>query len=475
MSDLIDAVANWKIEATREDPDRFFWQPDTFSQIEGGEVQFVLGRKGTGKTAISHRLYSKKEYNRFATKLDFKSFPFEIIYRLSDTSYSNPHQYISAWRFVILSQLARLMAGNAAIDPKVREDFNAQFGGDSESPRKLVGSQFERSFGISIASIGSIQGGQKPVVESKDWWAVLDDLEEKIRTNIDDSKYYLLFDALDEDYKDMLDAKSKDQYLSLITGLFKAADNVRQLFSDFNVFPIVFLRSDIFDLISDSDRNKWSDYSVTIDWTLESIKRLLAFRIARSTDAQAEPENFDEEWAKLFKQQNIRYRGRTQKIIEFLAVRTFMRPRDFVFYMRECARVSRDKGLKRVSRVEAFYSAPQLSNHMLRELIDEIHPLIPETDSVFEVLQRVCRFRATFPFEDFRAAFDEDKARGFLSPDYALSPEAVMRFLYYFGAVGNRTARATYFRLQRRFTDLDFDQPITIHASLYSALGVAKA
>ncbi len=474
MSTMIETVANWKIEATREDPDRYFWQPEVFSRIESGDVQFVLGRKGTGKTAISHRIHSLRSHDRFSVKLDFKSFPFEMLYRLNDPSFSNPHQYISAWKFVILSQIARLMAGNAAVDPSVREVLNQKFGGDSDVPRRLVGRQFERTFGISVAGLGSLEGGQKPLIKSEDWWSKIDDLEETIIESVDDSTYYILFDALDEDYKDMMNATSRNQYLALITGLFKAVDDVRQALSEFKVFPIVFLRDDIFDLISDSDRNKWSDYSIRIEWTLESIKRLIAFRIARSCFKNATPESFEVEWEKLFENQNIRWNQKTQTIVEFITERTFMRPRDFVFIMRESARVAKDKGMKKVSRVEAFYSAPGLSNHILRELIDEMHPVVPETDAVFEIIQRVCRQRATFPFEDFKVEFNKHVERGFLPEDYSLTPEAVMRFLYYFGVVGNRPGRTTYFRLQKRFTDLDFDQPITVHSSLYSALGVAK-
>ncbi|WP_193051488.1 hypothetical protein [Pseudoalteromonas undina] len=58
----------------------------------------------------------------------------------------------------------------------------------------------------------------------------------------------------------MLVAESHKKYTELLTSLFKAVQDVRSIFRHSNVFPIVFLRDDIYDILQDPDKGKWTDY-----------------------------------------------------------------------------------------------------------------------------------------------------------------------------------------------------------------------
>ena len=44
----------------------------------------------------------------------------------------------------------------------------------------------------------------------------------EILKNIDESEYYIIFDELDEDYRDILNPDRKDGYFELLISLFKA-------------------------------------------------------------------------------------------------------------------------------------------------------------------------------------------------------------------------------------------------------------
>jgi len=50
------------------------------------------------------------------------------------------------------------------------------------------------------------------------------------------------------------------------------------------LYPIIFLRDDIYDLIQDSDKNKWGDFRVDLNWDEAKIKKVMAFRISRAID-----------------------------------------------------------------------------------------------------------------------------------------------------------------------------------------------
>ncbi|MBJ8193516.1 hypothetical protein JDS79_43120, partial [Bacillus cereus] len=71
---------------------------------------FVIGRKGTGKSAIYNWIRGQ-QYNKSAliSNLSFKEFPFEKLLKLSDENFSKPNQYQSIWRNIILSEIAHLI------------------------------------------------------------------------------------------------------------------------------------------------------------------------------------------------------------------------------------------------------------------------------------------------------------------------------------------------------------------------------
>lgn len=65
-----------------------------------------------------------------------------------------------------------------------------------------------------------------------------------------------------------------------------------------HIFPIIFLRTDIYTLLKDSDKNKWRSFKVDMDWTEEKIKKMLTHRI--SVAAGIQYNNFNDAWNLLF-------------------------------------------------------------------------------------------------------------------------------------------------------------------------------
>ena len=69
-----------------------------------GDYSLVIGRKGTGKTAIAEFICRaeskdlgtfKRDYQ--SQKLSFKNFPFNELYKLSDDRFTHPNQYITMY------------------------------------------------------------------------------------------------------------------------------------------------------------------------------------------------------------------------------------------------------------------------------------------------------------------------------------------------------------------------------------------
>ena len=132
-------------------------------------------------------------------------------------------------------------------------------------------------------------------------------LEELITNHIDSSKYFIIFDELDEDYKDIIVAERHKQYTSLLTSLFKAVQDIKSIFPahQYKLHPVIFLRDDIYDILTDPDKTKWSDLKISLDWDNEKIKNLLAFRISRAMDPCGNILKFTNAWNEIFSNQIV--------------------------------------------------------------------------------------------------------------------------------------------------------------------------
>ena len=117
---LTEIRDNWKLEAKSESSERYFFHVDEVQLIDSGKKSYVIGRKGTGKTAIAEYFYTRAQYNQFCEKLSFKNFPFNELYKLKNEGFTPSNQYITLWKYLIYSFICKLMVKNEAIDFSVR-------------------------------------------------------------------------------------------------------------------------------------------------------------------------------------------------------------------------------------------------------------------------------------------------------------------------------------------------------------------
>lgn len=301
----------------------------------------VIGRKGEGKTAIAQYICNQTASDIFTEKMTFKNFPFNILYSLSDNHYTKPNQYISIWKYLIYTSICKQMIANNKINAYIVEQLKKVFPSEDKKRNlsKLIKKYTLKEFGAQILGSGMNIGGEKEKADIS-WIETIDILEDTILEHIDDSKYYIVFDELDEDYKNFSDEIEKTNYFDLVTGLFKAVQDIKTLFEErkLKVFPIVFLRTDIYNLISYSDKNKWTDSCIKLIWTPEKLKKLLRFRL--NVLFETKNLSFNECWRMLFGAQEVVYGSRKRKRMdsfEYILRSTQNRPRDFVKYFQECA------------------------------------------------------------------------------------------------------------------------------------------
>lgn len=305
-----------------------------------------------------------------------------------------------------------------------------------------------------------------------DWIEIIDILETTILENIDQSKYYILFDELDEDYKSFSSNEEKNDYFDLITGLFKAVQDVKYLFSEngLNVYPIVFLRTDIYDLITYSDKNKWSDSIINLIWTPEKLKKLLAYRL--NTVFGTENLSFNDCWNRLFSREPLFTGANKRKRInsfEYMLRSTQNRPRDFIKYFQECSKQVINNGAMRVYPSIIKMADNEFSEYMKNEIIDEIYAVLPEYEDIFAILSLIRK--QTFNPQQFVEKYDK------MVEDEKIpnkGAETVLKILFEYSVIGNKPSmkNQSIFKYEKNSARFNFKENIIIHRGLFKALQI---
>lgn len=473
-----DVASYWKLDAKLEQ-DKYFYQLKEVNTILKNEKCYIIGRKGTGKTAICNYIVNKQKYNHFAERLSFKNFPFNDLYNLTNDKYTYPNQYITLWKYLIYSTICKMMVRNGKVDPQKRSQLSEIYPEkDTKQLSRRLSEWTSAGFGVSVLGNGgslNVSRTTSSPSQNMSWIDKVDILEDIIIEYCDDSNYYIVFDELDEDYRSFRSSEEKEQYKSLLTSLFKAVQDVKSVFcqTSLHVMPVVFLRDDIYALLSDSDKNKWSDLKIELEWTEEKIKNMLAFRLSRDLNMSQERIDFKSMWDKMFERKQVSYgAGRNKKTspFDFICHSTQMRPRDFIKYIQGCCEHAMTRDERWVSPETIKHVDRAFSNYLRDEILDEVFPLLPEINNIFQVISNVRK--PIFSFKDFSEAYGKYLESGTVTQK---NINYVLDTLYNFSVIGNQNRFQPdhkYFKYLHTNMTYNIEENIVLHRGLLKSLQI---
>lgn len=467
-----EIISNWSIEARKERKDYFYYIQEVNDIVQGNRY-FVIGRKGSGKTAIAQHLAELTEHNVFSARLSFKNFPFNILYSLENNrEYTAPNQYISMWKYLIYSYLCKQMIENENIDLGIRNKLAKLYGDSTEiSLNKLIERWTSKAFGLEVLGVG-FNYERERFAEEVTWIDTIEILERVILDYCDDSQYYFLFDELDEDYKEFTTQDESRNYMCMLTSLLKAVQQIRSTFdvAQKNIFPIVFLRSDIYAQLKDADKNKWRESLIDLEWNTSKIKNMLAHRICVAMDM---PEtDFENIWSVLFSRAKVKMgnnQNREMDIFSYIERSTEMRPRDFVQYIKECVELAKERQEFPVLPETVKEADDSFSEYLKGETIDELFPILPEIDEILGLLSTIRK-------QSFGAAVFEKEYNALVERKAIPKRDIrdVLLALFDAGVIGNRPSMKgqSIFRFSKKAPRFNFNETMIIHRGLYKALQI---
>jgi hypothetical protein len=378
--DLGDVAAENEIAGLRE----YFVVTGQATQAKQGHARLVVGRKGSGKTAVFYDVRNSIGRGNDRLTLDLKPEGHQftklrelILERLGPGL--QEHTMVAFWNYILLGELARKAldqdARIASRDPTRYQPYKRlkdvylshDPGGDFDFSQRLLMQVDRISRQLGTTSAEEIGGRLTQVIYSGGFREFNEAVSEYLRTK---NAVWLLVDNLDKGWpvrgttpidilivRSLLDATRKLQHQL-------EANNV-----EFEC--LVFLRSDIYEHLREETPDKGKDTTIRLDWDDQEVfAEIIRRRLESSGELQG---TFREVWPRIC---TPLIDG--QDTFTYMLDRTLMRPRDLLQFLRSALHIAINRGHSRIEEGDLTQAERSYSEDLLLTTSFEIGDTYPE-------------------------------------------------------------------------------------------------
>ncbi|MBP6303290.1 MAG: hypothetical protein KBB37_07230 [Bacteroidia bacterium] len=461
-------AVNWGPDEAKGDTQlgKYFLKIPEYDDLKNGKYRYVIGRKGTGKTAIIEQLTNEvsSQYDCSYKYLSLKNFPIQTLRGLKDRSLGDKSQFVPIWTFLILTEVCKLIIRDEQATPSesitdLKQFIIINFPSDlgfTETLKSLESRENKVSVLSKWVGIEDSSNTSSEIITSVHYQKATEILTTFIKSINTKCKYYLLFDELDEGYS------SNDKGLNLLLlALFRAVENTYLDLKDFLYFrPVLALRSDIFNNLEDNDLNKLDDYIINLKWTKEykstySIYDLINARI----NASIKVKNPNSAWECISVNDDTQLPEKVRSLWDFIYNRTFERPRDLVKFMKYCSRLRHNGRIN----FQAVRSAEiDYSEWFYKEFRDEIQSHLGVWQ---EATQSIIKLnKGIFSLDEIKSEFDKDTQISVYLKNQNKKHEDILELLFNFGLIGTLSnTNRWFFKYKDHNLPFNYDQKMIVH------------
>jgi len=371
----------------------YFLDDEYIDKIVNGPIYFVIGRKGTGKTALCSWIkYKESEIGYLCSNLSFRDFPTNQLLALNDEKYPLTSQYSNIWEYMILCEFARLIIkdNNAAENEYLQElkDYLREAFGDGifDLHKRTVQKTEKNNAGLKVPNFTFNNEDQIQISYNLENNIELvnrrlkEVIERYLICYVTDRKvnFIIQFDGLDDNYAVL----EQDKYFNAIISLFKCAYSLNNLFKRGNLPAkvLVYLRSDIYNSIAqvDSDSAKWDPKKHELRWAViyrddyvkGPLRKMINLRIKNSINSSHE-----DYWSVIFNNDDINLRRANSDavidVFQYIVNNTMHRPRDLVMFCIEIQKETKRRGKLDYRTIKNAHR--EFANWFWREIVNEIN------------------------------------------------------------------------------------------------------
>jgi hypothetical protein len=475
LLDIGDVAAENEILGLRD----YFVRTSQFQQAINGHARLVVGRKGSGKTAIFYeaRDYAKRGHQSLVLDLKPDGHQFTKLREavLSELSLGQQEHTITAfWTYILLAEIGhkilhedyrwaqrdhdRLVRYQALEDEFLKHGLAS---GEDLSQRllRLVDRVIERFRGHGDLDA---RADLTELVYGRDIRALSDAINAYLRS--EKEELWFLLDNID---KSWVARGTTAEDVLIVRGLLEATRKLEGQLeqSDVTVTCLVFLRTDLFDHLFRETPDRGKDTPIRLDWDDPDVfKEIVRRRIEVSTSLEGD---FERVWRAICTE-----RVGAEDSFGYLLARTLLRPRDLLTFVQRSIEVAVNRGHSKITADDIKQAETSYSEDMLLALVFELDDTHPElSDSLYGFHGQV-------------GAIERDAACAILRaagvPEQTLAE--ALELLLWFGFLGARDrvngtesyAHEVRFNLRRLTHPIDQrTSDFIVHPAYRSALGTA--
>ena len=359
-----------------------------------GDARLVVGRKGSGKTAIFLQVRDRVRQHKNNLVLDLKPDGYKLLKFKEDVlrllqEGTLEHTITAFWEYLLLLEICQKILENDRIphtrdhrlyDPyrKIAESYRSDEyvteGDFSERMSKLIQSITEK-YKAQFPQEGGTRLSQAQVTELLYAHDVI-----KLRQLVEGylkfkDAIWLLFDNIDKGWPTH-GIQKEDLIIirSLVEATRKLERDVRR--HDIDCWTLIFLRNDVYELLVEETPDRGKEAKVILDWTdSDLLRELLRRRFTYSgfpTD-----QTFEQMWLTLC---TSHING--EESSQFLIDRSLMRPRCLIDLVNHCRSFAVNLGHARIEPDDIMKGLSAYSTDLISEIRLEIRDIFPEAENV---------------------------------------------------------------------------------------------
>lgn len=486
------AQVDWGSDEAKGDLNlsNYFFPVSGFSDIQLGKIRYVIGRKGSGKTAIVERIKGDMDNDALAfySQLSLRNFPITNFGSLQDRSKADKSKYVSAWLFILYVEISKLILKDNGARPSVFIEEIRNFLtvnhfdsgiGFSETVNILSENKNKVAVKATWVTLENNNGGSEQTLVRVHYNKAVDMLTELLSKIESDSEFRLFFDELDEGY-----SVGDDRLNLMILALIRAVEESAIFLKDKNINfkPLLVLRSDIFDVLEDNDLNKIDDYTLQLKWTLDpqltsgealdeeklmTLRNVVNYRISASVPMNS---SVTDVWHGVVVDADEDLPQSVSTIWKFMSNRTFERPRDIIKFLKIAAKYQK-KGRLKYSAIEQ--AEDDYSTWLYKEIKDEIQSHLPIWRESLQAITKIGKGK--FSYQDFVGSLGKNAAIVKWLNSESRDPISIAELLFKFGIIGNLEDRRWLFGYKDTTLAFDPDMELIVHYGLHKKLRLLKS
>lgn len=447
--------------------------------IEGRRTIFI-GRRGSGKSANFQAIREElRERNgAFTAAIAPDDFELEKISEFLEHSYSlvNPSLvFQSTWNYILLSEIMKSLAESSdrlyvLPTDHVRSNLHQYYETNRARLSLDFGSRVVSVLTDAVTPLGSSNEGSSDSEEAmkslRDYQVARRLKDFAVREGL---TYHVIADDLDKHWRP--DSK---QSIDLLIGLITEADRLQRFFEG-RLKVVMFLREDIYDVLTQFDDDLPKRSVLRMEWTRANLKHLVAERLANAADYHNEDD--DSAWGVVFPND---VNGRSAS--DYILSRTLPRPRDVLDFCQKSIDQAQRNGHSAVTEQDILDGEASFSEGVFWSVSTEFRGLYPSLEDVLIEFAGVEEKMAWAEFETISMkAIEQNKVSiSRWVRNGSMTSESLAEILFRVGVVGlsNGANASPYFANGRSFAEtwnLIAPSPVVhIHPAFARFLDIAR-